>query len=110
MTNLPEAANDNEPKTQLAEQLTALLEYYNRPDTAPDPLQSSWSVEPSVAVVEVNVEEDGEIAETFAEDLLLEITPSIRQIVREIKDGPVVRGKPKVNKKGEALTKQGPII
>lgn len=88
-----EAANDNQPQTKLAEQLTALMALRNRPDSPPDPLQSSWSVEPSTVVIEADVEEDGEIAEKFAEDLLLlEITPSIRQIVREVASGQVSYG------------------
>lgn len=84
-----EAANDNYP-TKLAEQLSALLEYRNRPDTPPDPLQSSWGVTPDAVIVEREAD-DGEYVERFEEDLLLEVTPSIREIVRQANTGEVVR-------------------
>lgn len=87
------SANDNQPKSKLAEQLTALMELRNRPDSPPDPLQSSWSVEPGAIIVEADAEECGVVAEKFSEDLLLEITPSLRQIAHEIEFGEVIYGK-----------------
>jgi hypothetical protein len=91
-------ANDNVP-TKLAEQLTALLEFRNRPDSPPDPLQSSWTTDPSQVVIEKAIEDDGEPAVKFEEDLLLEITPSIRQIVREVEKGEVTYGTPRGGEK-----------
>lgn len=85
-----EAANDNIP-SKLAEQLQALLDYRNRPDTPPDPLQSSWSTDPSTVIIEQDVVEEDEFIERFAEDMLLEVTPSIKEIVRQIRTGEVVR-------------------
>lgn len=85
-----EAANDNIP-SKLAEQLQALLEYRNRPDTPPDPLQSSWSTDPSTVIIEQGVAEEDEFIERFAEDMLLEVTPSIKEIVRQMRTGEVVR-------------------
>jgi hypothetical protein len=84
-----EAANDNH-STKLAEQLAALLEYRNRPDSPPDPLQSSWGVTPDAVIVETE-SDDGEHVERFEEDLLLEVTPSIREIVRQVSAGDEVR-------------------
>lgn len=84
------AANDNVP-TKLAEQLQALLDYRNRPDTPPDPLQSSWTTDPSTVIIEQDAGDEEEFAERYAEDMLLEVTPSIKEIVRQIQAGEVVR-------------------
>lgn len=75
-------ANDNTPRT-LAEQLTALLEYRNRPDSPPDPLQSNWNTDPSTVINDGAFDDEDE-PEHLAEDLLLEITPSIAQIRRQM--------------------------
>lgn len=104
-----EAANDNQP-TKLAEQLTALMEYRNRPDTAPDPLRSSWSTDPSTVIVEQTVDEDEVVVDTFSEDLLLEIRPSIREIVRNFAGGTIERAAPEKDKEGNPKTKFGPIV
>lgn len=86
------AANDNTPRT-LAAQLSAVLEFRNRPDNAPDPLRSNWSTDPSTVIADGVFDGDDE-PEAMSEDLLLEITPSIAQIKREIRFGDVVRRDP----------------
>lgn len=84
-------ANDNKPKYvrgSFADAIPAVLEYRNRPDSPPDPLQSSWSTDPSTVIPDT----DGSSAPAkYEEDLLLEITPSLQQIEREVKTGRVER-------------------
>jgi len=85
-------ANDNAKvaRGSLAGALTAVLEFRNRPDSPPDPLQSSWSTDPATVIPDGQFDGD-EKAEPMAEDLLLEITPSIAKIMHEVEHGDVVR-------------------
>ncbi|UXN70911.1 hypothetical protein N8A98_06910 [Devosia neptuniae] len=85
-------ANDNVKMARgsLADALTAVLEFRNRPDSPPDPLQSSWSTDPSTVIPDGTFDGDDE-PEAMAEDLLLEITPSIAKIMHEVKVGAVKR-------------------
>lgn len=71
-------ANDNEPKSKLAEQLTAFLALRNTPDHKPEPLTSNWTTEPADALVEPEVRRE------LHGEQRLEITPSIQQIYREM--------------------------
>lgn len=73
-----------------ADALSAVLEFRNRPDSPPDPLQSSWSTDPAT-VIHDGAFDGEEPAEPMAEDLLLEITPSIAKIMHEVKVGATVR-------------------
>ena len=90
MTKKPANDNGKMARGTLADALTAVLEFRNRPDSPPDPLQSSWSTDPSTVIPDGAFDGDDE-PETMAEDLLLEITPSIAKIMHEVKVGPVVR-------------------
>lgn len=76
-------ANDNEPKSKLAEQLTAFLSLRNTPDHRPEPLQSNWTTEPADALVEPEVRRE------LHGEQRLEITPSIQQIYREMHNAPI---------------------
>lgn len=91
MTNT-KPANDNAKvaRGSLADALAAVLEFRNRPDSPPDPLQSSWSTDPATVIADGSFDGD-EPVEPMAEDLLLEITPSIAKIMHEVKVGVVKR-------------------
>lgn len=77
-------------KGSLAEQLQALLAYRNTPDHAPEPLRSNWSVVPA------NDNAATARTERLANEKLLKVTPSIEEILRNMredwvwKDGRVV--------------------
>lgn len=90
MTKKPANDNVKVARGSLAGALTEVLEYRNRPDSPPDPLQSNWSTDPSTVIPDGVFDGDDEV-EPLAEDLLLEITPSIAKIMHEVKFGEVVR-------------------
>lgn len=90
MTSKPANDNAKVARGSLAAALTAVLEFRNRPDSPPDPLQSSWSTDPATVIPDGNFDGE-EPAEPMAEDLLLEITPSIAKIMHEVKVGSVKR-------------------
>jgi hypothetical protein len=90
MTKKPANDNVKVARGSLAGALTAVLEFRNRPDSPPDPLQSSWSTDPSTVIPDGAFDGDDE-PEAMAEDLLLEITPSITKIMHEVKVGSVKR-------------------
>lgn len=67
-------------KGSLADQLQALLAYRNTPDHRPEPLQSNWSVAPA---------NDNHITartERLANEKLLKVTPTIEEILRNMRE------------------------
>jgi hypothetical protein len=67
-------------KGSLAEQLTALWDYRNRPDHRPEPVASNWAVVPA--------NDSGAVArsERLANEKLLKVTPSIEKILRNMRE------------------------
>lgn len=104
-------ANDNRKvaRGSLANALAMVLEYRNRPDSPPDPLRSGWSTDPSTVIQDGTFDGDDE-PEQISEDLLLEITPSISQIVREVKLGETVRSDPEMEALGLPPRKNSPVV
>ncbi|MER9697647.1 hypothetical protein [Mesorhizobium sp. M0146] len=70
--------------SKMAEQLTALLAYRNRPEGDPAPTQTNWSATPA------NDNSPDDIADLRAERLR-EITPSIDAIMRSVATGDIER-------------------
>lgn len=71
-------------RRSLAEQLSAVLAYRNRPEHA-EPIQSNWSTVPA------NDNFDPEEVADFGYERNLLITPSVQEIMRQVKHGEVVR-------------------
>lgn len=71
-------------RRSLAEQLSAVLAYRNRPEHA-EPIQSNWSTVPA------NDNFDPEEVADFGYERNLLITPSVQEIMRQVRKGPVVR-------------------
>lgn len=97
-----------------AESLPMVMAFRNTPDHLPEPIQSNWSTEPTSVIAEVEFDEVGAAIVTAAEDLALEIRPSIRFVEEQIRTGPIVRAAPKPLSKaqlrrGLRQQMQGPI-
>lgn len=75
----------NSPPRTLAEQLAAVLAYRNRPDPVVEPLQSNWSTVPA------NDNADPEEVADFGFERNLLVTPSVQEIMRQVRLGPVER-------------------
>lgn len=69
----------------LAEQLTAVLAYRNAPDHDPEPVQSNWTV----VAANDNAAPEEIVDFRFERNLL--VTPSVQEIMRQVKAGPVER-------------------
>jgi hypothetical protein len=67
------------PPTKLAEQLTAFLAYVTTPDHKPEPLKSSFAFVPA--------NDNGVVSkiERLANEKLLKVTPSVEEILRNMK-------------------------
>ncbi|HQZ12723.1 MAG TPA: hypothetical protein PK286_07525, partial [Devosia sp.] len=85
-----------------ADDFAAVLEHRNRPDHPYEPLQSNWSTTPE-GVVEYEMTGEGKRdAVRPAQDLHLEVTPSIEEILRAMagdwvwKQEPVDPAEPKM--------------
>lgn len=95
-------ANDNAKRKYVrgsfADAIPAILAFRNRPDSPPDPLRSSWTTDPSTVIPDGDFDGDDK-PEKMAEDLLLEITPSLSQIMFQVKHGAVVK-----NERGQILS------
>lgn len=68
----------------LADQLSAFRKFITEPDHRPEPVQTNWSVAPA------NDNDPEDLAEMHAERHW-DISPSVEQIMRQVKRGPVVR-------------------
>lgn len=71
--------------SKLAEQLQALLDYRNRPEDDPEPVQSNWTV------VAANDNADPEEVVDFSFERHLRMSPSVEEIMRQVATGPIVR-------------------
>lgn len=69
----------------LAEQLAAVMAYRNAPDHEPEPVQSNWTV----IAANDNAEPEEVVDFRFERNLL--VTPSVQEIMRQVRLGPVVR-------------------
>lgn len=69
----------------LADQLTALMAYRNRPEGEPEPIKTNWTTIPA----NDNAAPDEIVDYGFERNLL--VTPSVREIMRQVKTGEVVR-------------------
>lgn len=67
----------------LAEQLRALLAYRSRPEGEAEPIETNWTTDPEVPAPDDKA--------GLHIDKAREITPSINEIMREVRAGPVVR-------------------
>jgi hypothetical protein len=90
--------------SKLAEQLTALMSYRNAPDHEPEPLQSNWTTTPA------NDNADPEEVADFGVERNLLVTPSVVEIMRQVRLGPVERGAVAPVRKGLPPASQGPIV
>lgn len=72
--------------TKLAEQLSALMAYRNRSDHKPEPVTSNWSVVPA------NDNAVTKRSERLADEKLLKVTPSIEEILRNMREDWVWKG------------------
>ncbi|WP_100961036.1 hypothetical protein [Bosea sp. FBZP-16] len=73
----------------LAEQLTALLAYRNRPEGPIEPMQSNWTVVPA---------NDDIAVKSFSHERDLRVTPSVEEIMRQVETGDVEK-----NAKGQTV-------
>lgn len=89
--------------TQLADQLTAFLSYVSSPRHKPEPVTSSFRATPA--------NDNGIVArsEQLTTEKLLKITPSVEQIVREMK-GDWVWNPPERDVNGKQLASTGPLF
>lgn len=93
-----------EVKPSLADQLAAVLAYRNAPDHEPEPVQSNWTVVPAN-------DNKAQVAEVdFSFERHLRMTPSVQEIMRQVKDGLVVRGEPVAVREGLDPPSLGPIV
>lgn len=91
------------PRT-LPEQLAAVLAYRNRPEETVEPLQSNWTV----VAANDNADPEETIDYRFERHLL--VTPSVQEIMRQVKDGEVVHGDVPAPVKGKPDPKRAPIV
>jgi len=88
----------------LADQLSAVLAYRNAPDHEPEPIQSNWTV----VAANDNAAPEEVVDFRFERNLL--VTPSVQEIMRQVKAGPVERAEPEVDDEGKPKTTRGQII
>lgn len=92
------------PARNLADQLSALLAYHKATDHEPEPVQSNWSVVPAN-------DNAAQVAEAeFGFERHLRITPSVKEIMRQVKHGAVVRGDIAEPLGNTTKASKGPIV
>lgn len=129
----PVAANDNQPKPKkrdaravhkstgkfvrgtFAESLQMLMALRNTPDHLPAPVTSSWSIDPSSVVADLEIDDANPKAKSkdpndFSIEMLLGITPSLSRIRDAIENGDTLRGPPQKNVVTKKIAKRGPIV